>query len=80
MTVNSGVVAFRIAARPDAMWIWPHTINVKGMTLLSRPMARNAAHAASEPGGRKPDATTIIQSAAAAGATRSETIVSGGSC
>jgi len=40
--VKSGVVALRIAARPDAIWVCAHTISRKGIALFNTPMTRNA--------------------------------------
>ena len=34
MIVNSGAVAFRIAARPRAMWVWPQNYRLNGSPLL----------------------------------------------
>ena len=45
ITVNSGVVALRIAARPEAMWVCPQTIRQNGIALLSSPIPKKAAQA-----------------------------------
>src|SRR5665213_1311955 len=74
MTVEIGVVAFRIAASPEAMWLWPHTTRQNGTTLLSRPMAKNARQA-------RPSAGVSLSSTFrinAANPTRSNTMVNGG--
>jgi hypothetical protein len=39
-SVKSGVVAFRIEARPDAMCVCPQKIRLKGSTLFRKPMAK----------------------------------------
>ena len=36
ITVESGVVALRMAARPEPIWVWPDTIRQKGTTLFVR--------------------------------------------
>ncbi|MET3339713.1 hypothetical protein ABIF52_000094 [Bradyrhizobium japonicum] len=41
VTVNSGVVAFRMEASPLGMMVWPITISENGMTLLSSPITKN---------------------------------------
>src|SRR5699024_11171705 len=43
ITVASGVVAFSTAASPEAMWVWPQTIRLKGTTLFRKPMPRKAS-------------------------------------
>jgi hypothetical protein len=57
-TANSGVVAFRIAARPLATWLCAHAISENGMTLLISPMTKNAPHVAASVGRRSPFALT----------------------
>ena len=52
--VTSGVVAFRMAATPLAMWVWPQEISAKGTALLSIPMTRKAAHTDPSRGSRWP--------------------------
>ena len=42
-TVNSGVVALRIEARPLAMWVWPHAMSENGIALFSSPMPKKAS-------------------------------------
>ena len=78
MTVEIGVVAFRIAAREEAMWLWPHTIKQKGTTLLRRPMPKNAHQAARVPGMFMPSARTRTLRITAANPTRKNTMVNAG--
>ncbi len=75
-TVNSGVVAFRMAAKPLAMWCWPQTKRAKGTALLSSPMPRNAAQS---PGARGMRTRSAAQSTSAAMPTRATTMVKEGS-
>ena len=78
-TVNSGVVAFRMEARPLAMWCWPHTISTKGTTLLSSPMPKKAAQMRPSVGICCPSRRSTPSSVTAATATRSQTRVKEGS-
>ena len=75
--MNSGVVAFRIAARPPVIRVWPQKIRLNGIRLLSAPMTRNAPHSAVLRGMRCPLAYTASHSAPAAMPTRANTSVSG---
>ena len=45
-TVNSGVVAFKIEATPDAICACPYTIRLNGSTLFNSAMTKNARHMA----------------------------------
>jgi hypothetical protein len=53
-TVNSGVVAFRIAARPPVIRVCPQKIRLNGIRLLSAPITKNAAQRAMLAGMRRP--------------------------
>jgi len=77
MTVDIGVVAFNIAANPEAMWLWPQTTRQNGTALLSRPIAKNASQAGLPPGIFIPTAFTNAFRITAANATRRNTIVKG---
>ena len=50
-TVKSGVLAFRIAATPEAIWVWLQTNSVKGTALFRSPIPRKAASTAGVRGG-----------------------------
>jgi len=78
MTVEIGVVAFKIAANPEAMWLWPQTTRQNGTALLSRPIPENASHALRLPGIFIPSAFTNAFRITAANPTRRNTIVKGG--
>ncbi len=78
-TVKSGVAAFRIAATPEASWVWPQTISAKGIALLRSPIPKNAAQTVRLPGIAVRVTPITSQSIAAAIATRANTTVSGGS-
>ena len=75
--MKSGVVAFRIEARPLAISVWPQKIRLNGMRLFSPPMIRKAPQARYEVGMRKPRARTTRLSATAARPTRPSTTVNG---
>src|SRR6185437_2583043 len=66
-----GVVALRIEASPDAMWVWPQKIRLKGRALFRAPMVKNDRHGAS----RRRGLSRL--SASAARATRPNTTVKG---
>ena len=78
ITVNSGVVAFRIEARPLGMKVWPITISENGMTLLSSPITTNGFQPAAPLGKPIPCTRSSGRRIAAPSATRSNTRVSGG--
>jgi len=78
MTVEIGVVALRIAARPEAIWLWPQTTRQNGVALLSMPIAKNARQTDQPAGIRFPIALTSVFRMIAARPTRSNTIVNGG--
>ena len=77
-TVNSGVVALRIAARPPVISVCPQTIRVKGIRLLSAPMTKKARHSRAPRGSARPAARARASSASAPIATRANTTLSGG--
>src|ERR1700732_4817526 len=77
-TVDIGVVAFRIAASPEAMWVWPQTTRQNGTALLRRLIPKNARQVDQSAGIRFPIALTSAFRMIAAKPTRRNTIVSGG--
>ena len=77
--MNKGVVAFRIAARPLAIAVWPQTIRLNGIRLLSAPIITKAPPRRSERGTGWRLARTMATSATAASETRASTTVNGGS-
>lgn len=58
MTVKSGVVAFRMGARPDAMCVCPQAMRENGKTLSSDSCA--SISAATDLGNWPPSAPTIL--------------------
>src|SRR3954468_5906883 len=78
ITVNSGVVAFRIDASPLGMKVWPITISENGMTLLKSPIATNGFQPLTPFGNRMPWIRSSGSRMAAPSATRKSTNVSGG--
>jgi hypothetical protein len=78
ITVNSGVVAFRIDASPLGMKVWPTTISENGMTLLRSPIATNGFQPAMPLGKPMPWIRSSGSRMAAPSATRKSTSVSGG--
>lgn len=77
-TVNNGVVAFRIAASPPAIWVWPQTMRVNGMALLRTPMIARAIHTSRPRGSCQPSTSAAPCRHSAPIATLSATIVNGG--
>ncbi len=77
-TVNNGVVAFRIEATPEAIWLCPQTISENGIALLSTPMPRKASHTVRSRGSDFPAIRIAACSTSAAMATRENTITKGG--
>ncbi|MGX1322450.1 hypothetical protein AB7M17_005903 [Bradyrhizobium sp. USDA 377] len=78
ITVNNGVVAFRIEASPLGMKVWPITISENGMTLLSSPIAQNGFQPIMPLGRPILCARSNGSRIAAPSATRKNTSVSGG--
>jgi hypothetical protein len=78
-TVNSGVVALRMAASPLGMWVWPQKMRLNGITLFSSPIGTNIIHAAALAGMVMPVIRASSTSVVAASATRQSATVSGGS-
>ena len=78
-TVNSGVVALRMAASPPVIAVCPQTIRLKGIRLLSAPMTKKARHLGNSRGSPSPTACAKTKSASAPTATRAKTTLSGGS-
>ncbi len=76
--MNSGVAPLRIAARPLLICVCAQTMRLKGMRLLSTPMAAKADQLARSPGMVRPVACTRTLSATAARPTRASTTLSGG--
>jgi hypothetical protein len=68
-----------IAASPEAICVWPHTMRQNGTTLLRSPIPRNAAQVLPSRGIRTPSTRSAARSIAAASPTRSATMVNGGS-
>ena len=79
MTVHSGVVALRIEPRPLGMWVMAHISKQNGSALLRKPIAQSAIHDLRSVGRGAPVARRIASSTSAASATRSTTMVTGGS-
>ena len=77
-TVKSGVVALRIEARPLAMWVCPHAMSENGIALFSSPMPKKASQVLASHGIGERVARSTRCRAAAAIATRSSTMVKGG--
>jgi len=77
-TVNKGVVALIMEARPDEMWVWPQTIREKGMALLSNPKTKNDRHSLRDLGTSYPATSKMIHNVAEARPTLIVTIVNGG--
>ena len=78
-SVNRGVVAFRIEARPEAIWVWPQKIRPKGTRLFIRPIAAKLRHGVPARNSSLPAMARTTLSATAAKATRQKTTDSGGS-
>ncbi len=74
---NSGVVAFKIAARPLAMCFCPQRMSANGTTLFRRLKTAKLRHAARERGRRPPVRWMTATSASAAKPARPNTTVSG---
>jgi hypothetical protein len=77
-TVNRGVVALRMAAKPLATDCCPQTIRTKGSTLLSSPMPAKAAQIRLSCGNLSPSRRSTTNKVVAAIPTRSQTTVKGG--
>jgi hypothetical protein len=78
-TVNKGVVALIIEAKPDVMWVCPQTIREKGMALLSNPKIRNDRHSLRDLGISYPAMMRMVHSVMEAMPTLIVTMVNGGS-
>lgn len=69
--MNSGVEALRIAAKPEAICVWPQTISTKGMALLSRPIPKKDAQ--TRPRGRRSRRSPSTARRISAASTRRDT-------
>jgi hypothetical protein len=77
-TANIGVAAFKIDAKPEAIWVCPHTIKTNGIALFSKPIAKNEPQIARLLGDRNPKKKANDHKANAAMPTLKVTIVRGG--
>ena len=73
------MAAFRIDARPALISVWPQVRRLNGTALFRNPMTRNGAQPARVDGMERPDRRTTTHNVSAASATRTSTMVSGGS-
>jgi hypothetical protein len=78
-TVNKGVVALIIEAKPDVIWVCPQTIREKGTALLSNPKTKNDRHSLRDLGISYPAIMRMAHSVMDAIPTLIVTIVNGGS-
>jgi len=73
-----GVVAFKIEANPDAIYVCPQTIKENGITLVIRPIIKRDLQRAADLGAFCPLKNKTAHRISAAILTRRVTIVSGG--
>src|ERR1700722_12064362 len=78
MTVNIGVEAFKIEAKPLARRVWPDTIKTNGIALLSSPISARDAKCDTVLLDDRPVRGADSHRSAAASVTRAATIVRGG--